>query len=867
MLKYFFLFFLLAPLVLFSQNIRYKADNVKIQQKQKKVILTGNAFIQKGKDQGLKADRIIWDQKTKVAEAFKNISFLNRSQGVVYRGDYLKFFIDKDEVLARENPSIEKKANNLVMYANEFFGDTRKNVIEGTGDARVNIDKKEQGKRIIMQGEKTFYDLDKNIFQLNQKVKISQERTRPQEEQNSKVNIEDYDIFCEEATFLDESETLECFKNAKAINRKDQSTLSGERIIFNSLKDEMEVKKNVRYFSKDQEKTSEAFSDNLIVIDEQKKLTMIGNVRLLEKNKNVVTSSLECSYLEYFFAEDNENLACRTKVRGFDQDKNVKSNSDYLYYNVLSKKGFLEDKPFLVGENEDNNNFIYADKIDFDDELKKVYYRDNVTIKRVNVEKDQIENTTTCTSGLFDYESENKEVFTCKNDVTINNPNDNITFYGDELITYFENDYSILQGDVRFIQNRSATNYVKGTSEYLENFYEKKYALLNNNVEIIEYNNNNEKINSLNAKKGKYDYSGEYNIMEGYEEVQVKNIEDNTILYADYFFYNEDLDYSYVLGEPLLIDKNSSNEEDNFIYADRIELYNNQKVAKMKTNVVMFSSAEFKNNLPDRKFDAEKLSLTEYIACTESDYNYANEGAETFECFRDFQYFDLPNKMEVSSDYMRYDINEEHAFIEEDPLIFRDQNTNQFFTYADTMEMFFDKKEFLFNTNVLMVRKTTPFTSTNGSISCVNAKYSYTAEETLECFNDVVVIDNENDSKTTSGYLKFYITNEYALMSENPEFFWNQEGEITYVKGDVFERFEQEKIMYVKGNVFIDNGVNEGESSLGLYDVENDLFILYSNPKIKDKRGSEFFSEEVTFDLKEKKLILDSDVFGTLQLE
>ncbi len=852
-----------------AQSIKYKANRVKIQQKQKIIILDGNAFIRKGADQGLKADKIIWNQKTKIAEAFNNISFLNKKQGIVYRGDYLIFYIDRDEVLIKENASIEEKKNNLTVYADSFTSKTRENIVNGDGNVRMNLIK--GNKTILINGEKIVHNQQENLFKVYRKVKITQKKNKPSPAAEKKISSDDYDVYCEEATFYNENEFLECRIDARAVNRNGNSILYGDKIIFNSEKEELLADKEVHYLSWEGSETNEAFSDKLSILEAEKKLTMEGKVKLIKKDRDQLKYSLDCQKMNYLFRDEEEYLECFDEVVLFSKDRNIKSKSDYLYYDFLTQKGFVNKSPHLVREGEESSDFIYADRIDVDDRVKKVYYSNNVKIEQVDLVKNEVINETTCLRGIFDYRREKEEIFNCYDDVIVYNPEEEIRFYGDNLTTYFKDNYSLLRTNVYFIQDISQTNYLRGEAEYLENYSSSQYALFNDQVEIIEFNDRDEKISVFNSQRAKYDYSGEYNLMEGFGDVKINNLSEGTTLYSNYFFYNQALSYSYALGDPLLVQKKGEGEEDSFVYSDRIELYNQERVARMNTNIVMFSSANFKNNLPSRKFDAQKLAVNEYITCEKGNYFFLENEKENFECLEEFQYLNDLDKMTVTSDYMLFDIDESHAFLEKNPVVFKRSVTNHYFTYSDTMDLYLKEKEIFFNTNVLMARKNI-FSNeinggTNGTITCDNSKYSYLGEEILECFQNVVILDFENDTMTTGDYMKFYVTNEYVYLSEQPEFYWNREGETTYVKGDVFERFEKEEVMYVKGNVFIDDGVNEGESSLGIYDMREDLFILYSNPKIKDKKGSEFFSDEVTFDLEEKKLILDTGVTGVLQLE
>ncbi len=860
------IFFLLSSL-LSAQNIRYKADNVKILQKEKIVILTGNAFIQKGKNQGLRADRILWNQNTKIAEAFENINFLNRQQGVLYKGGYLKFFIDQDQVIARENPSIEKKKNNLVMFAKEFWGDTRKNIIRGSEDVLVNIEKKEKAKKIIMNGDNSVYDLDKNLFRLNGNVKISQELQKVgKEEKEKKLNINDFDVYCEKATFIDEEELLQCEVDARAENKVDKSILYGDKIIFNSLSEELNVDKNVRYLKTENNITEEAFSDKLSMVDADKQLVMTGNVRIFQKEGQKTVNTMSCREMHYFFLDDKETVECFDNVEIFSVKRNLRAKSGYFFFDVKQDIGFMNKYPFLIREEEENNNFIYSDKIDFDDNQKKIFYRENVLIEQVSLKENKPVNQTRCVEGILDYQNEEKEIFYCNQNVAVKNLENDMNFFGDNLTTYFDTDYTLLENNVSFNQIRSETNYISGKSKYIESFSNNKNIFFKEDVVVNEFVND-KKVNLMQANEAKFDYSQDFNTLESYGDVFIENLEEDSEIFSDYFFYNQSLDFSYVLGEPFLIDKNQGSAEDNIIYADKIELYSNKKVSKLYTNIVMFSSANYKNDYPARDADQEINNLNEYITCEEGFYDYSVQGQEKFNCITQFNYFDKSGNINLSSEFADYDINNEYAEVKGNPLLTRTEVTNTYYTYSETMNFDFLEKEIFLNTNVLMVRLDNFSEMTNGTVSCNNSRYSYAGEESLECFNEVVVLDLENQTRTTSDYMKFFITNEYVYMSENPEFFSDRDGEKTYVKGDVFERFEKEKIMYAKGNVFVDNGVNEGTSSLGIYDIENDLFILYSQPSIRDKKGSEFRSEEVTFDLKTGKLVLDNDVIGGLQLE
>lgn len=902
---------LLMGLWLYAQGdqVFYEGDSIKIQQRERIITIVGNAFIRTG-TQGLKADKIIWYQNQEYAEAFNRVSFLDREQGVLYKGNYVKFLINKDAVEVKENPSIENRKDKIIIYADLFLANTKSGSIKARGNTRMEIrndpenptdttskdaDYSTADNSIVLIGKATLktaeqwlsadtirMDQDKNFLVLTknvriedspaQKKKVKKQQAKNQNQSADLNSMGDSVLTCERANIFTKTKFLECFDNVLLDNPEDSSKLRSEYLLFDNPQEEITSKGKVSYRQITSTNEREVLADFMKIYRKQEKMYFTNEVYFLDVTRSgrvatTVSSTnieLDCYSMTYDYS-GQRNIECFKDVVIRKADENSYVYSDYMFYYLDREEGYVTQTPYYLNQQGDNDLYFYSDKIDLNQRTKKVILNNDVLIVETKRGLQTTNSTITCKRGELTYQTtSSNDVFKCFNNVDVYVVENNTHFYGDLLTYYLQKKFSRLDanGRVQFKYQKNATNVILGNAHYMENFHEDGYSYLYGQVFINEHMNN-QPINKLETRKVKYTFLDEANVFEGYDDVVFENLENSSTLYSDYLYYDLNTDQGWAKGSPVLANREEGEQVLNLVYADRIEIDNASNISRLKTNVYVLKTTRIFNTPPR----VPKISTNQnYLNCQDSTYFFTND-IRMFECTDSVHVVDRGNLIDIYSDYMIYDIDKDYGFLKDKPYLINNSRTNgPIYVYSDTMEFFREQNLSLFHTNVYMEEISATNNAITASIECDDAKYNF--EETVnifECFENVQVEDYVSFYTITGKYLRHQVVDSYSYVSENAKIVWNEDGDeesITEIFADLFENFNEENVMYAKGNVKVDDGEHTATSSLGLYEPEIKRFTLFGSPVVRDRQGSEYNSEKVFLDLETRKLEFDKQVRG-----
>lgn len=878
-----------------KNTVYYEGDQIRIQQKKKIITITGNAFIRKG-TQGLKANKIIWYQNQDYAEAFKNVSFLDREQGVLYKGDYVKFLTEKNTVYVKENPSIENKKDKVIIFADTFEANTKVGSIKARGNTRIKISKNPDKpintisqdadystvnnkivliKNAILKTKEQWFsadtiDIDQNndLMVMNRNVRIEDSPEQKKKNRNNSSTREqnslgDSVLTCDHSKIFIETKYLECFNNVILKSKSDNSILKSKYFLFDNPKEEILATGDVFYHQKNPTNERYMFSDYMKIYQKSETMYFTNEVVLIDIENKQTNLRLDCYSMKYIYAERSQDeLECNRDVIIYNPQEESRVFSDYFFYRLQTGKGYVEKKPYFIDQSGKKNVYFYSKRMDIDRQKKFISLRNDVRIVEREKNNGITNSTTTCSRGEIFYNTVNSnDTFTCFEDVIVFMAANQSYFYGDKLVYYIQKEYSHLEAKkrVQFIRENSPTNQIKGTADYIENYHELGYSIMSNNVEAIEFINNR-MVNRLQAQEVRYHFLSQSNAFEGFRDVVYINLKNRNKLYSDYLFYDLNSDQGWAKEKPVLISPDSKNEAKNLVYADYIQFNNSNRTSYLKDNIYIFEDKVLLQSTPRTP---KVHNLEDYLNCQEAFYYFSGE-ERTFECIDQVHLVDKKNRIDIFADYMLYNLRTEYGFLKDNPYLVNNRNvSNQTFVYSDTMEFFRKEGISLFHTNVLTESIDKSTDDISSTIECDEGKYTFgNNTNTVECYNNVEVVNYIDTYVITSHYLRHQVDEDYSYVSDEAKIVWSGDGNETVVTADLLESFGKEDILYAKGKVKIDNGENQAESALGIYEPDLNKFTLYGNPLVRDKEGSEFNSEEVYFDVIENTMTLGNDVEG-----
>lgn len=180
-------------------------------------------------------------------------------------------------------------------------------------------------------------------------------------------------------------------------------------------------------------------------------------------------------------------------------------------------------------------------------------------------------------------------------------------------------------------------------------------------------------------------------------------------------------------------------------------------------------------------------------------------------------------------------------------------------SYSEELIYYEEEKKVLLISNVLI--NSYEENATN-NIKAQLVDYRFLSNEEFYCFTNVELYDNENSNIIYSQVLEYYPDSKYTYVTDNPKLV-NQNKNVT-VTGDIFERFEFEKILYIKGNVEIISRKQKANSSLALYWLDTEEILLYGIPSITTQRKGLLYAETIRFDMDKQFFRMEGQILGNL---
>ena len=468
--------------------IRYSADRVIAKPNDDKFYLFGNATIFQNESK-LRADNIQIDNQQSLVTATGNVRFENPTRDIYYKGRKIVYNTETETILGEDRPTISRKIDPMTFRANKVEVFLERDLINFSGNLDIRNNSAENNE-LKISGRSGFFNTKENIFQVignpnnsdirKGGVKITETRTSISNPRSAKNDAENQPgilnggiVYCRKMLFYSDIQKINCQEEAIFENRKENELLTASRFEYEQAAEIASAFGNVRYEKTNKDRTDILESDRIHFYQKKGELSIIGNVSFQsinnETKKVLYAGKCQEATLINTDKENKKNLTCKNDVVINDYQNSIVAYGQLFVYDEATELGSLSKDASVVSQ-QDNPIVTHAEKIDFDNKLKVATMNQKVLIEQKNTESDTVTGTIKCDNGKFFYGREQEEIenianvdkgiidhekkysnlFTCKKNVAINQPEDNLNLFGDELVYYTRPEIGELRGNIRF---------------------------------------------------------------------------------------------------------------------------------------------------------------------------------------------------------------------------------------------------------------------------------------------------------------------------------------------------------------------------------------------------------------------------------
>ncbi len=326
--------------------------------------------------------------------------------------------------------------------------------------------------------------------------------------------------------------------------------------------------------------------------------------------------------------------------------------------------------------------------------------------------------------------------------------------------------------------------------------------------------------------------------------------------------YNQKTKKIILIGNAKIKSKSSS------LFANKIDIDEKAKISIATGNVkfqnkkkkLSYKGQYLKYNYKKELIWSKKRSSIkqeEENLLIEADAFYGELKKNKLYAYTNVKITSLPpkNPFEINGNEATYYLNHSILLLSNDCEIKR---TNVY-TTSKFIQCHFKKKEIWLSDDVKIYMLDNKTQKENSLIKAEKVNYTYSKEEVFHFYNHAS-ISNYNDTSTIfANYIKHLPNKGYTIAKKNPVFKNTKENLV--IKGTLLEKFEDEKLLYIKGDVKITTKDVTASALLALYNTESDEAILYGDAYLKKDR-SKFISENITFNLKSKDIKMNNAIEG-----
>lgn len=318
-----------------------------------------------------------------------------------------------------------------------------------------------------------------------------------------------------------------------------------------------------------------------------------------------------------------------------------------------------------------------------------------------------------------------------------------------------------------------------------------------------------------------------------------------------------------LIGKAKVVDK------DNTLTADRIELYNKDEIAIATGNVRLVNVKDqitytgeqltYDYGVGKVRCDSRAKIINEkdkvFIEADKMISYLKTNIAEAISNVHLNHYKDEKEPVTIFGDYGIYQSEISLASLFGNTKIF----TSNSYSYSDNLHYYNKEKRVLLVSNVHIESYEKDGTN---DIKAELVDYRFLSNEVFYCFTNVELHDNKDSNIIYSQVLEYYPDTKYTYVTGSPQLV-NQKKEIV-VNGDIFERFEFEDILYIKGDAKIVSREQQANSSMAVYWIKTKEVLLYGAPFITMENDSVLFAEKIRFNVERQLFRMEGQILGNL---
>lgn len=199
-------------------------------------------------------------------------------------------------------------------------------------------------------------------------------------------------MHCDSAYQYSQKNEIHAFGHVKVIQKKDNVTLYGDKLIYNGNTRLAKIRKNVRLVDKkltlttdfldyDMKNKKANYFEGGKIIDNEMTLTSILGYYNMKSNFYSFKDEVKVNHKDYQLVSDTLIYYTKTKITEFFGPTNIYSGTQHLYaekgkYNTSNKKSYFKNNAKI----EDDDFTLIGDSIYFDNEKKEGYAYENVSL-------------------------------------------------------------------------------------------------------------------------------------------------------------------------------------------------------------------------------------------------------------------------------------------------------------------------------------------------------------------------------------------------------------------------------------------------------------------------------------------------------